>query len=172
MRNLMRVISPLLTLLIAAGCAPLFPEPSCSEFRQVTSTGDVGGSGSPRLGRLELDLTEPRDSTLLAEISITGFGPDSTAGPLRGHIAKVRVTTPTGTELLAPDIRPVPVTEAGSMLFLSSTRVDHASFEQYRERTLAGDIRLELTTDATPGQSFVVVPRVTTAGDWRKVCAK
>lgn len=171
MRKLARVILPLLASLGVAGCPPLFTSPVCSEFHQVRSSGDIGVPGSPRLGRLEFNLVEPSDSTAQSEIDITGFGPDSTAGPLRGHIAKLRVTSAAGVDLFTPIYRPVAVSEGGNMLFLSATGVDHAAMTDIRGRTLAGDIRVEVTTDATPAQVFVVALRVTTSGEVQ-VCPK
>ena len=149
-------------------------EPCGAEFRTATASGDFGGTGAQRLGFVDLGVYESRDATSVPSFSVSLNGPSYTeSGPLRNHIAKVRVLGAGGTELFVPEVRPVGPEYLGGLGVGSTYLIrDSTQFADLRAQLLAGVLTVEVTTDESPARVFTVHTAVTRNTDWAQVYCK
>jgi|SRR5579884_3774931 len=156
---------------VSAISCGVYDRAPCGEFRTVQASADVGGAGPSRLGYVSLNFSEERDTASTAqppEITLIGYGPDTTTGgPLKGHIAKVRVLSAAGDELYVP---PLASSVAPIVVFWSDVvEQDRTKFESVRDLLIGGQLRIEITTDESPARVFLLNPTVTKATDWQQV---
>lgn len=164
----------LAVFLLAVGCNDYgFGGPCRDENRAVASSGDIVDLRGRRLGVVSASVAEQRDSASAmqaAYFTVTLLGPsDSAAGPLRGHIATIRVLGRGDTLIAALPVDQIPPTETGGPALARANFLrfaDTLAVAPLRQLLLQDRVRVELTTDEDRTRTFIVPLRRTTVTDW------
>jgi hypothetical protein len=175
-RSALHCLSAALLLGTSACGGVTFGGPCPDEVRSVSSGGEIVDIRARRLGSVTAGVSEQRDSTRGSQAAyfvLTLWGPSgptgTEAGPLRGHIVRLRLLGPGDTLIATPPLEQIPAGETGgsalaravTMPFSDTTRV-----APLRQLLLQDRLRVELTTDEQPVRTFVVPLERSSVTDW------
>jgi hypothetical protein len=165
----MRLIGLLCACVLVVGCGTLVTGERgtpCGEFRNTSGSASIV-DGAQLLGSAEIDLTESHDSTNRPNMFARGIAADTaTGGPLKRHVVGLRLLDG-GGNVLSTVVTDPNVQGTASTLFWENWRVNSDSvFAEIRRNLIAGQLRMEITTDEVPSRRLTLPVSLTLTGEW------